>query len=567
MLQVPKGSPDSVPHTASSVPWDQMTLGQALDRFIHRWGDRDFVIFPHRRFTARQFADEVDRLARGLARLGLKPGEHVAIWLPNLPEVCVLEFAIARLGAVMMAANIHYKSSELEYVLRQSDATTLVVMPRFGKIDFLKTLHQILPEMATCRPGALTCAAAPELKRVLVLGDEQPGMIPFAEVLRLGDDLTLAGDVARYEAQVGPADVVLLQSTSGTTRFPKAVMLAHGQVLRNAAQMAARAGIDDTDRVMSAMPMFHVGGSVAALLGTVTSGAPLYLSSAFDPAETLDTIEKESITAYIGLESMFIALRHHDNFNRRSRASLCKGWTAGTSSLLRMVAEEIGIRNICSLFGLSECSPNVTIADWRDPYEKRLNTMGRPQPGAQVKIASIETGQDVPVGQVGEILVRGYLVMRGFYKDPEATAAAIDDEGWLHTGDLGRFDEDGYLTWVGRAKDTLRVGGENISAVEVENLIAGHACVQAAVVVGVPDDRFGEVVFAFVKQRPGRSVTERELIEFCRERVSGFKVPRYVSFVNEFEMTGSGKIQKFLMRKTALDDVANRKINETAASS
>jgi len=541
---------------SGSVAWDQLTIGQALDRCAARWSDRELLVIGDRRLTARALAREADQLARGLLQIGVQRGDHVAVWLPNLPELCIIELAVARIGAVLVAFNTRYKSSELEYVLRQSDATTLVITPRVGKADCFSTLKEFLPELCGSA-GELHCKAAPQLKRVITLGDPQEGTIAYGDVLRLGESASV--ELQSQQSPIRPEDIALLQYTSGTTRFPKAVMLSHGQVLRNAAQMATRAGIDESDRVLSAMPMFHVGGSVCALLGTVTLGPTLFMSPTFDPAETLETIEREQITTYIGLESMFIALRHHEDFPRRSRASLRKGWTAGTSSLLRMVAEEIGIRNICPVYGLSEGSPNVCIADWRDPYEKRINTMGRPQPGVEVKIIDAATADSVPAYQAGEICVRGYCVMKGYYKDPDATASVIDPEGWLHTGDVGFLDADGFLTWTGRLKDILKVGGENISAVEVEDLISSHDDVQAAVVVGVPDDRLGEVIFAFVQLKAGSSVTAEALTEFCRKKVSGFKVPRYIHFVQQFEMTGSGKIQKFLMKKAAAAEVAKRR--------
>lgn len=535
--------------------WSRFTLGQALTECVGRWGDKELIVFPDRRMTAPQFAEEVDDLAQGLIALGVRRGDHIAAWLPNLPELCVLELAIAKLGCTLVAFNTRYRTAELEYVLRHSDAGTFMTMPEHSKIDFLRTLRQVLPELANSEPNKLNCAAAPQLRRVIALGESGDGMICYDEVMELGKAPGLAEERKRIEAEVHCGDIVLMQYTSGTTAFPKAAMLCHGQVLRNAAQMGERAGIDETDRVLSAMPMFHVGGSVCALLGAITLGYTLYLNPVFDPAETLEVIEREAITTYVGLESMFISLRNHPDFVRRSRSSLHKGWTAGTSSLLRMVAEEIGIKNICPLYGLSEGSPNVTIADWRDPYEKRLNTMGRPQPGVEIRILSPVSGETAATGQAGEICVRGYNVMKGYYKDPEGTARAIDAEGWLHTGDLGRVDSDGYLTWTGRLKDTLRVGGENISALEVENLLGGHPAVQSAIVIGVPDERLGEVPFAYVQLKANQNVTPEEIIAYCKERVSGFKVPRHVRFVEQFPMTGSGKIQKYEMKKGALAEL------------
>jgi fatty-acyl-CoA synthase len=554
-MVAPIPNQENLPPSRGAAHWSQLTLGQALAECAERWGDKELIVFPGRRLTARQFLAEADRFARGLIALGVQRGHHVAAWLPNLPELCVLELAMAKLGCVMVAFNTRYRSTELEYVLRHSDAGTLMMMPEHSKIDFLRTLHQVLPELPKSALNKLNCTAAPRLRCVITLGESGHGMISYEEVMKLGERLGLAEEQKRIELEVGCDDVVLLQYTSGTTAFPKAAMLSHGQVLRNAAQMGERAGIDETDRVLSAMPMFHVGGSVCALLGAITLGYTLYLDPIFDPAQTLAVIEDEAITTYIGLESMFISLRNHPDFSRRSRASLRKGWTAGTSSLLRMVAEEIGIKNICPLYGLSECSPNVAIADWRDPYEKRLHTMGRAQPDVEIRILSPDTGERALAGQVGEICVRGYNVMKGYYNDPEGTARAIDGEGWLHTGDLGRLDTDGYLTWTGRLKDTLRVGGENISALEVENLLGGHPAVQSAIVIGVPDARLGEVPFAYVQLKAEANATAEEIVAYCKERVSGFKVPRHIRFVDQFPMTGSGKIQKYVMKKHALAEL------------
>lgn len=537
----------------AAVRLQQLTLGEALQEAVKRHGSRELLVFPDRRWSTAEFSLQVEKLARALLRLGVRKGDHVAVWLPNLPEACVIEFAVARLGAAMVAINTRYKTSEFEYVLRQSDATALFLTPSFLTADFVGMVHQVLPELSTCEPGKLACSAAPRLKRAIVLREPQPGMFAYEDVMKMGES-DVGNEQIRFP-KVLPDDTVLLQYTSGTTAFPKAVMLNHGQVLRNAYQMAERAGIGEGDRVLSAMPMFHVGGSVCALLGAVTRGYTLYMSPTFDARETLGVMEREAITTYIGLESMFIALRNHEDFARRSRASLAKGWTAGTSEILRMVAEEIGIRNICPLYGLSEGSPNVCIADWRDPYEKRIHTMGRPQPGTEVKIVDPATGATLPAGARGEICVRGYSVMKGYYNKPEETARALDEDGWLHTGDLGRMDEDGYLTWTGRLKDMLRVGGENVSALEIENFLCSHPAVQAALVVGVPEERLGEVPFAFVQLKRDAQLQAEALIAYCKQRIAGFKVPRFVRIVEGFEMTGSGKIQKYVMKERALAEL------------
>jgi fatty-acyl-CoA synthase len=533
--------------------WEEQTVGFALQNCARRLGDRDFLIFRERRMSAKQLAQEVEHLALGLLELGIQKGDNVAVWLPNLPEMCVAELAIARIGAAMMAINTRYKASELEYVLRQSDSRALIMMPQFLTQDFLAVLRDVIPEYQDFRPGELNAKATPLLKNLIMVGDAQPGMFAYSDVQSMGRERL--PELQQREKEIAPDDIVLLQYTSGTTAFPKAAMLAHGQVLRNAAQMAVRTGINESDRVLSAMPMFHVGGSVCALLGALTMRYALYMGPVFDAGKTIETIETEQITTYIGLESMFIALRAHEDFSRRSRASLKKGWTAGTSSILRMVADEVGIEYICPLFGLSEGSPNVCICDWRDPIEKRITTMGRPQPGVEIKIIDPATEESVASGQRGEICFRGYNVMKGYYKKPDETARIIDKDGWLHTGDVGFLDQDGFITWTGRLKDVIRVGGENISAVEVENFLSGHPSVQAAVVIGVPDDRLGEVCMAFIQVAPNAELSEDEVIAYCKGRISGFKIPRTIRFVREFEMTGSGKIMKFAMRRKVLQEL------------
>ncbi len=549
--------------------WPRLTYGEALERLAARFPDRETFVFHHigaeretaapqrarrQAYTAAELLAEANRLAQGLLALGIAPGERIALWMTNLPEAAIAEFAITKIGAVMVPINIRFKTSELEYVLRQSEAKMLIMMDRFGETDLEAMVRQVCPELTRCAPGQLRSSRCPHLQGVITLGPRSPGLLAYQDVLALGH----AGlDRARREreASVTPDGIALIQYTSGSTAFPKGVMLSHDQTLRNAFIMSGRAGLDADDRVLSAMPMFHIGGSVCALLGAVTRGYVLHMMTKFDAGETLRLIEEERITAYIGIETMFLMLRDHPDCSRRDRSSLRKGWAAGSPTLLRLIAEEIGIPFICSVYGLSECSPNVCITDWRDSLEKRVGTNGRPHPGVEVEIRDPMTGEPCPPGQPGEICVRGYVVMKGYYNMPEETARTIDPDGWLHTGDRGLLTEDGYLVFLGRCKDVLRVGGENVSALEVENFLLTHPLVVAAAVVSVPDPRWGEVPAAFLKLKEGESVTEDEVIAYCREHLAPFKVPRYVRFVREFPMTGSGKIQKFLLQEHLLAEL------------
>ncbi len=550
-----------------TVAWPRLTYGAALEHLVARSAEREVFIFHHverpgadgrsarRAYTAAEFSREVDRLARGLLALGVASGERVALWLANVPEAALAEFAVAKIGAILVPINTRFKEGELEYVLRQSEAATLITMERFGDTEYEAIVRTLCPETSVCAPGHLRSSRLPRLKRLITLGAGAPGMFAYTDVLALGAESRWELALRRREAEVRPDDVVLIQYTSGSTAFPKGVMLSHDQTLRNAFIMAGRAGLEESDRVLSAMPMFHIGGSVCALLGAVTRGYVLHVMTKFDAGETLRLFEEERITAYIGIETMFLMLRDHPDFSRRDRSSLRKGWAAGSPTLLRLIAEEIGISSVCSVYGLSECSPNVCITDWRDSLEKRVGTNGRPHPGVEVEIRDPQTGERLAPGQPGEICVRGYVVMKGYYNMPEETARTIDPDGWLHTGDRGLLTEDGYLVFLGRCKDVLRVGGENVSALEVENFLLTHPAVVAAAVVGVPDPRWGEVPAAFVQLKEGEPVTEDDVIAYCREHLAPFKVPRYVRFVREFPMTGSGKIQKFLLREHLLAEL------------
>ncbi len=561
------GAADPGADMATLEAWEQRTLGQALERCVSLWGDRDLFHFAqeggYRRIRAAELLHEVDRLARGLLHLGVRAGEHIAVWLPNCFEFVVAEFALAKIGARLVPINTRFKAGELEFILRQSDSTTLIFRPQQHHGESLRILLEVCPEWDVERGSGMRrrplSGAVPHVRRVITVDGRVPGMLPYEQVLEHGSapkrEKQLQAELARRQNEVGPGDVSILQYTSGTAAFPKAAMLAQGQTLRNAFQMAQRAGFGPNDRVLSALPMFHLGGSVCALLGAVTTGHALYLSASFDPAATLRTIEQEKITAYIGVESMFLALRADADFSRRSRASLSKGWYSGASTVLRMVAEEIGIRNICSVYGLSEAGPDVSICAWNDPYDKRLQTMGRPQPGIELRIANPASGQTVRRGERGEICVRGWSVMKGYFNLPEETSQAIDAEGWLHTGDFGWMDAECYLIWSGRLTDVLRVGGENVSALEVENLLCSHKKVLAAAVVGIPDERMSEVPAAFVQLKPGEQCTPEEITAFAGQRIASFKVPRLVRFVAQFEMTGSGKIQKYLLRDRLLAEL------------
>jgi fatty-acyl-CoA synthase len=550
------GTPLGVTNVAMLSSLQLQTLGQSLERCVSLWGDRELVVFPSRRLRAGDLREEANRFARGLLSLGVRPGENLAVWLPNRPEYLVAQFALAKIGAAMVPLDTRYRAVELEHVLRESDSTTLLMMPQLGNLDCLKTLDEICPEWTQGPRGRASCGAIPRLVRAILVGGQDPGLPSYEEVLARGDAPDLRGQFEAREAAVKPDDIILIQYTAGTVASPKPVMLAHGQVLRNAWQMARRAGFGAADRVLSTLPLFHVSGAVSALLGAVTMGHALYLASDFDPGEALRIIEEEKITGLIGFESTFLDLSAHEDFPKRSRATLSKGWCPGTAEGLAKVSEKIGIRNICSVYFLTEASPDVTITDWRDSQEKRAHSMGRPQAGVEVKIANLATGATASRGERGEICVRGWSVMKGYYKQPEETAKVIDKGGWLHTGDFGYMDADGYLVWTGRLKDILRVGGENVSVLELERLLCTHPAVEAAAVVGIPDKRLHEKPAAFVRLKPGEKVSTEDLIEYCHGKLAAHKAPQVICFVTDFKRTGSGRIRKSILRDRLLTELA-----------
>jgi len=542
--------PETEPSLDPTLHWGSSTIPQALKRAVDLWGSRDLLIFTDRRLTVLGLDRESNRMARGLMRLGIRPGDHVATLMANVAEYAVVEIALARIGAATVPINPRYRINELEYSLRQSDSKLLLTAPKVLKSDFLEMLRELCPEIVQAREGVVNSAAFPELHRIVVVGGSAPGLLTYEDVLRLGDNVPEA-EFRVQEAQVKPDDTCVLQYTSGTTAFPKLVMLAQGPSLRNAYCFARRAGFDDQDRLLSALPMFHIGG-LGSLLGAITVGFQLYMQPSFDAGKSLELIEREKITAYAALELMYVDMRSHADFPRRDISTIKKAFLAGTSEGVRTAAEKMGIKNVVGVYGQSEASSFVAISDWRDDCEKRLNTQGRPLPGVEVRVVDIATGHTLPRGERGEIWVRGWNVMKGYYKNPGETAKVIDHEGWLHTGDAGVITDDGWILFAGRLKDMIRVGGENVSAVEVEQLLWAHPKVFDAVLIGVPHPRLQEVPMAIVQLKEGERASEEEIIEFCRTRISGAKVPRYVEFVKTFETTGSGKIQKFKMRARIL---------------
>lgn len=534
--------------------WVKKTLGQVLEEVAERYPENVALIFKDQRISYRMLREKARALAKGFMALGVGRGDKVSIWMGNCPEWIYTQFAAAMLGAVLVPVNTRFRTNELEYILGQSESTTLLMADRFLNIDFLAMLKKICPEMEGASPGKLRCERLPFLKNIILIGEKKAcGAFAFAEVLNSGQAIPEESLESRIR-QVLPDDVIMFQYTSGTTAFPKGVMLSHDGVVRDAFCLGQRQTLTPQDRLFCPLPFFHVGGAVISTLSAITHGASMVFLETYDPEESLKLLQRERCTAMNGIETHFLMMYQHPDYSRYDVTSLKKGWVIGPAEVVRSVYEKMGMTGVLNIYGTSETSPNVTTTFVDDPLELRINSHGLPHAETEVKIVEPATGVTLPAGKEGEICVRGWNVMKGYYKKPEETAKAIDAQGWLHTGDLGLIDpQTGYLKFTGRFKDMLRVGGENVSAMEVESFMLTHPKVKQAQVVGVPDPRLTEVGMAFLEIKEGMSATEEEILSFCKGKIANFKIPRYVIFVKEFPMTGSGKIQKFKLKEQALE--------------
>lgn len=530
------------------IEWPRQVLGQVLARNAGLYPDAEALVIAGRRLSYAQLQDAVQEMARGLRALGVKRGDHVAVCMGNSPEWVIFFYAAATLGAVTVPVNTRFKADELRYCLAQADVRLLFVADRFLRIDFIGMLRQICPAVDRRLPDP----GLPLLANVVVLGSEVPrGALSHREMLALG---TTVDELESDAAQ--PDDVLLMQFTSGTTSYPKGVILTHDNMLRNAACVAGRFDCRRDDRYYSARPFYHVAGTTLSLLAALTRGACLLSSPAFDPGEALKVMSEEGCTLTSGNDTMFLMLLNHPDFGKYP-LRLRGGWASAGPEVSRRIVEVMGMRGVCQAYGLSEASPNVCMSRHDDDLEKRINGWAHVLDGVEVRIVDVDSGHDQPAGTPGAILVRGWSVMKGYYKMPEQTAKAIDRDGWLHTGDLGVMDQDGRLRFLTRVKDVFRVGGENVAPAEVEDVLHRHPKIKQAQVIGVPDPRLVEVPAAYVILREGESATPQELMAWSRERMANFRVPRYVKIVDSFEhigMTGSAKVQKNKLRAQALID-------------
>lgn len=534
------------------------TINDFLEKQAEKYPDNEFMVYPDRdlRFTYKEFNERVDMLAKGMLSVGITKGDHVGIWALNVPDWITFLFACAKIGAVLVTVNTAYKSHELDYVLKQSDMKAIAITEGFRDVNYLNILYEIVPELKTSSRGNLKSKEYPCLKSVIYIGPEKHrGLYNTNELLLLGkhtDDKKLLEIKKTFDSD----DVVCMQYTSGTTGFPKGVMLTHKNIINNGYYIGENLKYTEEDRLCLTVPMFHCFGVTLGLMAMYTHGGTLVMLEQFDPLMVLAAVQKEKCTALYGVPTMFIAEYSHPMFDMFDLSSLRTGIMAGSTcpiEAMKKVVNDMHMKEITSVYGLTEGSPGFTQTSVDDPLELRVETVGRKLPNCEIKVVDPETGETIGPGQVGEICSRGYNVMKGYYKMPDKTAEAIDKEGWLHSGDLVTMDENGYYTVVGRIKDMIIRGGENIYPREIEEFYYTMPGIKDVQVVGIPDDKYGEIVGAFIILEDDTDITEEDVRDFGIERIARYKVPKHVFFVNEFPLTASGKIQKFKMRDQAVE--------------
>jgi fatty-acyl-CoA synthase len=534
------------------------TIGQAFDRTVARFPDREALVVPYQnvRWTWSELARRVDALAAGLLAIGLQPGDRIGIWAPNCSEWTLTQFATAKAGLILVNINPAYRRAELEYALNKVECKALVLAPALKTSDYLAIVNDLAPELAHSTPGALQSKALPHLRSVIRLGVARtPGMLNFDDIGTRGGPAQQS-QLAELAGSLQFDDPINIQFTSGTTGFPKGATLTHQNILNNGFYVAEAIRLTEQDRLCIPVPLYHCFGMVMGNLGCMTHGATMvYPADAFDPLSVLQTVQAERCTGLYGVPTMFIAELDHPEFSKFDLSSLRTGIMAGSPcpiEVMKRVQAQMNMHQVTIAYGMTETSPVSTQSSVDDPLERRVSTVGRVQPHIEVKIVDTQ-GRVVPRGTTGELCTRGYSVMRGYWNDDEKTRDAIDAAGWMHTGDLATMDDEGYVNIVGRLKDMVIRGGENVYPREIEEFLYRHPKVQDVQVVGVPDVKYGEELCAWVKLRDGQSATDDEIREFCRGQIAHYKIPRHIRFVDGFPMTITGKVQKFVMRQETIE--------------
>jgi fatty-acyl-CoA synthase len=528
-----------------------ITMGNLLRETASRFPDNEALVCPEAGINENyeEFLAKCIKVAKGFMAIGVGKGDHVSVWTTNVPEWIYMQFGLGMIGAVLVTVNTSYKSHELEYILNQSDSTTLVLIEEYRDTNFFDITNEVIPDLAESRPGEITSKNLPCLKNVVYIGKgkETPGMHRFDEVIALEENISDL-ELAEREDSVDFHDVVNMQYTSGTTGFPKGVMLTHHNIINNAMMVGDVMGMTEKDRLLIQVPLFHCFGCVMCSLNCVCHGSTMVVMESFDPLKSLQFIEKEKCTAVNGVPTMFIAILNHEDFDKYDTTSLRTGIMAGAPcpvEAMKRVMEDMHCPEIVIAFGQTESSPVMTMTRRDDPIELRVSTVGTLFEGVEGKVVDPETGEDLPANTQGEIITRSPCIMKGYYKMPEETEEAIDNNGWLHTGDLGTVDEKGYYTITGRIKDMIIRGGENIYPREIEEFLHTNPKVKDVYVVGVPDEKYGEQILAAIILKDGEGASDNEFREFCTGKIARHKIPKYWEFRKEVPMTASGKVQKY----------------------
>ncbi len=531
------------------------TIGQIIQDTAWRYPLNLALIHPDSgvRQNYHDFYAQCRKIARGLMACGIKRGDKVSVWTTNIPEWIYLQFALGMVGGVLVTVNTSYQSHELEYILKQSDSATLFVMESYRDINFYDIVRRVIPELDNCEPGRMVSAKLPLMKTVIYIGKREitPGMFHFADLIEMGNDIA-EQDLDERMKSLDNHDVINMQYTSGTTGFPKGVMLTHQNVVNNGRMVGDVMGMTEKDKLLIQVPLFHCFGCVMSTMNAVYHGSTMVVLEFFDPLKALTAINSERCTAVNGVPTMFVAILNHADFTRYNLNSLRTGIMAGApcpEETMNQVREKMHCEEVVIAFGQTECSPVMTMTRRDDPVELRVSTVGKLLPDIEGKIIDPETGKDTPAGIQGEIITRSACVMKGYYKMPEATAEAIDKDGWLHTGDLGEVDKNGYFKVTGRIKDMIIRGGENIYPREIEEFLYKHPKVVNVQVIGISDKKYGEQVLAAVQLKDGQTGTPEEFTEYCKGKIARHKIPKYWEFVDSYPMTASGKIQKYKMKE------------------
>ncbi|MDQ2087065.1 AMP-binding protein [Herbivorax sp. ANBcel31] len=536
------------------------TVGDLLDDMAERYPNHEAIIYHEQPFrkTYSQFRDICNEAAKGLMAMGIKKGDHVAIWATNYPEWLISIFATAKIGAVLVTVNTNYKNFELEYLLRQSDSNTLILIDGCKDANYVDIINSLCPEIKDSQPGKLESQTLPKLKNIIYIGEEEhPGMMNWNKLHEMAKVIP-DEELQAIQSSLDVHEIINMQYTSGTTGFPKGVMLSHYNIVNNGKCIGNCMNFTYKDKLCIPVPFFHCFGLVLGIMACITHGSSIVPVDHFHPVRVMEAVQDEECTAVHGVPTMFISMLGHPEFSKFKFTKLRTGIMAGSPcpvEVMKQVVELMGAKEITIAYGQTEASPVCTQTRVDDSIERRVSTVGRALPFIEVKIVDPATNEDAPFNTNGELVIRGYNVMKGYYNMPEATANAIDEKGWLHTGDLAVMDEDGYFKITGRIKDMIIRGGENIYPKEIEEFLYTHPAVKDVQVIGVPSKKYGEEIMAYIILKQGKTATEDEIKDFVKSNMARHKVPSYVKFIDDFPMTASGKIQKYKLREMAIEEL------------